>query len=202
VVVAQLKPISVLFTLPEQSLGQIQQYRTEKPMSVLAVDRDNSTVLDEGELAVVDNQIDTTTGTIRLKATFPNAKLRLWPGQFVNARLLLQVRTGPVVPSSVVQRGPEGTYAFVVNNDMSVEMRKIKVGPIEKDQALIEDGLAQGEEVVVDGQYKLQEGSKVRPPESTGGAPGRSNAVAETKEKGKKSGKKQKASVEGRGAAN
>jgi multidrug efflux system membrane fusion protein len=193
VVLTQLKPISLLFTLPEQSLREIQRHQTEKAMTVLAVDRDNSTILDEGHLAVIDNQIDTGTGTIRLKATFPNAKLVLWPGQFVNARLLLQVRHGPVVPASVVQRGPEGSYAFVVKDDMSVEMRKIKVGPIEKDQALIEDGLQPGELVVVDGQYKLQAGSKVRPAESPASESGRSNTLAETQGTSDRAAKKQKA---------
>ena len=162
-------------------------------MTVLAVDRDNSTLLDEGKLAVIDNQIDTTTGTIRLKATFPNANLKLWPGQFVNARLLLEVRRGPVVPSSVVQRGPEGSYAFVVKADMTVEMRKITVGPAEKEQALIESGLAPGEQVVVDGQYKLQAGSKIRVADSTAVAPGGSNTMAEAQpEKSERSGKKKK----------
>ena len=115
VVLTQLRPISVLFTLPEQSLGEIQKQLSQGEMSVLAVGRDNSTILDRGKLAVIDNEIDTSTGTIRLKATFPNPELRLWPGQFVNARLLLTVRRGGmVVPASVVQRGPEGAYAFVV----------------------------------------------------------------------------------------
>jgi multidrug efflux system membrane fusion protein len=127
VILTQLKPISVVFTLPEQSLREIQRQQGEAPMTVIAVDRDNSTQLDEGQLAVFDNQIDTTTGTIRLKATFPNANLKLWPGQFVNARLLLSVHTnGIVVPASVVQRGPEGAYAFVVNNDNSVKMAPVK----------------------------------------------------------------------------
>ncbi len=167
VVLAQLRPISVIFTLPEQSLGEIQQQLSQGEMTVLAVDRDNSTVLDEGKLAVVDNQIDTTTGTIRIKAAFPNAKLKLWPGQFVNARLLLRVQPGAlVVPASVVQRGPEGAYAFVVKDDLSVEMRKVAVGQVDQGLALIENGLNSGERVVVDGQYKLQPGSRIKPAET------------------------------------
>jgi len=197
VVLTQLKPISIIFTLPEQSLGEIQRHQTESGMTVLAVDRDNSTLLGEGKLAVIDNQIDTTTGTIRLKATFPNPNLGLWPGQFVNARLLLEVRRGPVVPASVVQRGPEGSYAFVVMQDMSVEMRKIKVGPIEKDQALIESGLAPGEQVVVDGQYKLQVGSKIRAADSRASAPNGSNTIAEAQEMTDRSGKKKKSAESG-----
>jgi multidrug efflux system membrane fusion protein len=117
----------------------------------------------EGKLAVIDNQIDTTTGTIRVKATFPNDDLRLWPGQFVNARLLLTTRKGGiVVPASVVQRGPEGSYAFVINEDQTVEVRPVKVAQIEAGQALIDKGLQAGESVVVDGQYRLQAGSKVK----------------------------------------
>jgi multidrug efflux system membrane fusion protein len=179
VVLTQLKPISVIFTLPEQSLPEIQRQQAQGPMTVEAVDRDNSTQLDEGQLAVFDNQIDTTTGTIRLKATFPNVNLKLWPGQFVNARLLLAVRTnGIIVPASVVQRGPEGAYAFVVNNDMSVKMAPVKVAQIDHGQALIDTGLAAGERVVVDGQYKLQPGFKVRSAEAPGSKPGSTTNVA------------------------
>src|SRR5262249_43087194 len=151
VVLTQLRPISGIFTLPEQSLIEIQQQLSKGEMKVLAMDRDNTTVLDQGTLAVVDNQIDVSTGTIRLKATFPNASVRLWPGQFVNARLLLKVREGGViVPASVVQRGPEGAYAFVVQNDMTVAIRKVAVAQVDQGRALIDDGLNPGERVVVD----------------------------------------------------
>lgn len=191
VVIAQLRPISVALTLPEQTLNEIHQHMTSDALTVLAMDRDNRTVLDEGKLAVIDNQIDTTTGTIKLKATFPNADLRLWPGQFVNARLLLTTRKGGiVVPASVVQRGPEGSYAFVITNrtgsaenesttadkgtngpqeNLTVEIRPVTVAQIENGEALIDKGLSPGEHVVVDGQYKLQAGSKVRPSQSGGG---------------------------------
>lgn len=163
VVIAQLHPISVVFTLPQQDLGDIQEHRASGELAVLAVGRDNSTVLDQGHLAVIDNQIDTTTGTIRLKATFPNDNLRLWPGQFVNARLLLTTRKGGlVVPASVIQRGPEGSYAFVIKADQSVEVRPVTVAQIEAGQALIDEGLRGGEQVVVDGQYRLQTGSRVK----------------------------------------
>lgn len=164
VVVAQLQPIALLFTLPEQNLPSIDKdAMAAGKFTVLAVARDNKTVLEEGKLSVIDNQIDTTTGTIRLKATFANEKLQLWPGQFVNARLLLTVRKdGLVVPASVVQRGPQGAFAFVIKADETVEVRPVKVGPIENGQALIEEGLEFGERIVVDGQYKLQPGSKVK----------------------------------------
>ena len=174
VVLTQLRPISVLFTLPEQSLPKLQAFENpEKPFIVLAVSRDDSNVLAEGTLAVIDNQIDTTTGTIKLKATFANENLRLWPGQFVNTRLLLTTRDdAPVVPASVVQRGPEGAFAFVIEPDQTVTMRSVKVAQIESGFALIDAGLKPGERVVVDGQYKLQPGSHVKPAESPEGGPG------------------------------
>jgi membrane fusion protein, multidrug efflux system len=163
VVITQLKPISLVFTLPEQTLGEIQKQDPTGNFTILAVDRDNSTQLGQGKLAVIDNEIDPTTGTIRLKATFPNDDLRLWPGQFVNARLLLTTRkNGLVVPASAVQRGPDGSYVFAVKDDNTVEISTVKVGQIEKGEALINDGLKANERVVVDGQYKLQVGSRVK----------------------------------------
>lgn len=193
VILTQLKPISVIFTLPEQSLGEIQRQQSQGAMTVVAVDRDNRTRLDEGQLAVFDNQIDTTTGTIRLKATFPNVNLKLWPGQFVNARLLLAVHTnGIVVPASVVQRGPEGAYAFIVNNDMSVKMAPVKVAQIDQGQALIESGLTAGQRVVVDGQYKLQPGSKVKPAESSATQSGEARTNVAKREKGGENSKARK----------
>lgn len=177
VVLTQLQPISIVFTLPEQNLRQIQDHlRAGETLPVYAVDRDNHTGLDEGKLTVIDNQIDTTTGTLRLKGTFLNKDLRLWPGQFVNVRLLLTTRKGgTVVPASVVQRGPAGTFAFVLSNDVAF-VRSIKVAQIEQNQALIDDGLVPGERVVVDGQYKLQAGQRVKLADSE--APGASRAPA------------------------
>jgi multidrug efflux system membrane fusion protein len=174
VVLTQLRPISVLFTLPEQALPKLQQFQRPGPnFKVFAVSRDNTNILGEGTLAVIDNQIDTTTGTLKLKATFANEKLSLWPGQFVNTRLLLTTRNdSPVVPASVVQRGPDGPFAFVIQQDQTVQMRPLKVGQIENGMALIDDGLAPGERVVVDGQYKLQPGSHVKPAGAASGAGG------------------------------
>jgi multidrug efflux system membrane fusion protein len=163
VVITQLHPISVIFTLPEQTLSGIQQSQTAGDLGVLAVAGDNGKVLDSGSLAVIDNEIDSTTGTIRLKANFPNRDLQLWPGQFVNTRLLLTTRTnGIVVPASVIQRGPAGPYAFVIEDDLSVKIQPVKVAQTEDGQALIDEGLQPGQRVVVDGQYKLQVGSHVR----------------------------------------
>jgi multidrug efflux system membrane fusion protein len=164
VVITQLKPISVVFTLPEQTLPQILDKGGEHGgLKVMALDRGNTAPLDEGTLAVVDNQIDQTTGTVRLKATFPNPELKLWPGKFVNARLILTTETNAtVVPASVVQRGPQGTYAYVINPGNTVEMRPVKVEQTQNDQAVIASGLQPGEQVVVDGQYRLQPGAHVQ----------------------------------------
>lgn len=163
VVITQMHPISVVFTLPEQNLQEIlNQGGANGGLKVFALDRGNTSTLDEGALAVVDNQIDQTTGTLKLKATFPNGQLQLWPGKFVNARLILTTRKGAtVVPSSVVQRGPQGTYAYIIKTDKTVEMRPIKVAQTEANVALIDSGLKAGEQVVVDGQYKLQPGAHV-----------------------------------------
>lgn len=162
VVVAQLHPISVSFTLPEGNLRDIlKQSADGQRLPVVAFNRANTDSLGRGELAVVDNQIDQTTGTVRMKATFPNDDLSLWPGQFVNARLLLTTRRGVVVPASVVQRGPNGTYAFVIGPDSTVQMRPVKVAQTENGETLLDGGLEPGQRVVVDGQYRLQPGSKV-----------------------------------------
>jgi multidrug efflux system membrane fusion protein len=163
VVVTQLKPISVVFTLPQQDLLDVNQAFAKGPLKVTALDSTQTTPLDDGILAVVDNQIDTTTGTIKLKASFPNKDLKLWPGEFVNSRLLVQTRhDGLVVPASVIQRGPNGTYAYVITPNKTAEMRPVQVGQIDGGQALIDDGLQEGEQVVVDGQYKLQPGAPVQ----------------------------------------
>lgn len=163
VVITQMHPISVVFTLPELSLQSILNAGGAKGgLKTLALDRGNTKTLDEGTLAVVNNQIDQTTGTVQLKATFPNLDLKLWPGQFVNARLVLTIRkNATVIPSSVVQRGPQGIYAYVIKPDKTVEMRPIKVSQTEGNLALVENGLKPGEQVVVDGQYKLQPGAHV-----------------------------------------
>jgi multidrug efflux system membrane fusion protein len=165
VVITQMHPISVVFTLPETNLQSILNAGgASGGLKVTALDRGNTTTLDEGALAVVDNEIDQTTGTVKLKATFPNNDLKLWPGKFVNARLVLTTRKGAtVIPSSVVQRGPQGTYAYVIKPDKTAEMRPIKVGQTEGNLTLVENGLKPGEQVVVDGQYKLQPGARVEP---------------------------------------
>jgi multidrug efflux system membrane fusion protein len=163
VVITQVRPISVIFTLPEQSLQEVTRQGGEQGgLKVSAFDRGNTTLLGEGTLAVVDNEIDQATGTIKLKATFPNDDLKLWPGKFVNARLILTTKKGAtVIPASVVQRGPQGTYAYVITPDKTAEMRSIKVAQTENNETVVDDGLKPGEDVVVDGQYKLQPGAHV-----------------------------------------
>ncbi|MGH8095489.1 MAG: efflux RND transporter periplasmic adaptor subunit [Chthoniobacterales bacterium] len=190
VVITQLKPISVVFTLPEQDLQRLLNQGGEASgLPVAALDRSNTTSLGEGTLAVVDNEIDQSTGTVKLKATFPNEELKLWPGKFVNARLVLTTQTNAtVVPASVVQRGPQGTYAYVIKPDKTVAMQTVKVGPTEDDQTLIESGLTPGQQVVVDGQYKLQPGSHVELTPATGQtrAPGGSTYSQPPSGKGKR----------------
>jgi multidrug efflux system membrane fusion protein len=174
VVITQLQPISIVFTLPQQNLARIHQASAASgALKVIAYDHDSRVPLDEGEVTVVDNQIDPTTGTIKVKASFPNEKLALWPGQFVNVRLLVDTRKdGIVIPSAVVQRGPQGSYAFVIRNDQTAEVRAIEVAQIDDGRALIASGLAPGETVVVDGQYKLQAGSRVTLAPAAGGDSG------------------------------
>lgn len=164
-VVTQLDPISLIFTLPETVLPQIQQQQrtTVTPLAVVAYNQDNTMMLDRGELVLVNNEILQTTGSIQLKANFPNKDNRLWPGELINARLLLDTRhNGLTVPASVVQQGPSGAYAWVVNPDQTVAIQPVKVAQVSDGQALIESGLSAGEGVVVDGQYKLQPGARVR----------------------------------------
>jgi membrane fusion protein, multidrug efflux system len=164
VVVTQLHPISLIFTLPETSLPQIQQQQqiTKTPFTVFAYNQDNTMQLDQGQLGLVNNEILQTTGSIQLKANFDNKANKLWPGELVNARLLVDTRhNGLTVPAAVVQQGAKGPYAYVVNPDDTVAIRPIKVAQISDGQALIDSGLKANEQVVVDGQYKLQPGTHV-----------------------------------------
>jgi len=163
-VVTQLDPISLIFTLPETVLPQIQQQqkKTQAPLSVIANNQDNTIELGQGQLGLVNNEILQTTGSIQLKANFPNGENRLWPGELINARLLLDTRhNGLTVPAAAVQQGPNGAYAYVVGSDNSVSIRQIKVSQVSDGEALIDSGLSPNEQVVVDGQYKLQPGVHV-----------------------------------------
>jgi membrane fusion protein, multidrug efflux system len=162
VVVTQIEPISVIFTLPETDLPRIQQQMAKGPLTVEAYSQDDTIKLDEGKLTLVDNEILQTTGTIRLKAEFANTAHRLWPGELINVWLLLETRhDGLTVPASAVQQGQQGAFTYVIDADGTAQVRPIKVAQISRGQALIDAGLTANEQVVTDGQYKLQAGSRV-----------------------------------------
>jgi multidrug efflux system membrane fusion protein len=159
----QIQPISLIFTLPQTNFVEIQQEMAKCPVKVFAYSQDDRTQLDEGELLLIDNQINQTTGTIRLRATFPNARRLLWPGELVNARLLLKTEPdGLTVAASAVQQGPNGSYVYVIKPDQSVDLRPVQVAQISEGRALIESGVKANETVVVDGQYRLQPGTQVK----------------------------------------
>ncbi len=180
-VLTQMHPIAVIFTIPEDNLPPVLKRLHLGGMTVDVFSRDNRNHLSTGSLLTVNNQIDQSTGTVRLKAVFDNNDSMLWPNQFVNARLLLDVKkNATVVPSAAVQRGAEGTYAFVVKVDNTVEVRQVKVGVTEGNLIAVNQGLNPGEKVVTDGQDKLQAGSHVRPTapaSSTADAPRFAQAV-------------------------
>ena len=173
-VITQLQPITVVFTLAEDHLPAVlERLKTGKQLTVEAFDREQKRKIATGTLLTVDNQIDPTTGTVRLKAVFPNDENELFPNQFVNARLLLDIkRELTLVPSAAIQRGPKGTFVYVVNKEeQTVSVRAVTVGASQGEEASIETGLAAGESVVVDGTEKLREGSKVDLRPSSGPTP-------------------------------
>ncbi|PYX08584.1 MAG: multidrug transporter subunit MdtA [Acidobacteria bacterium] len=176
-VITQLQPVSVLFTLPEDSLPTVAQHMRNGTLEVDAYSRDDQTKLAAGKLLTIDNQIDQSTGTGRLKAVFDNRDNVLWPNQFVNIRLLLETRkNSTVIPAVAVQRGPQGTFVFTVKPDKTVEVRPIAVSLTQNNISSIASGIAAGDLVVVDGQDKLQAGSHVEPRAPTGGG----NRTAQT----------------------
>ena len=162
-VITQLQPISVIFSIPQDSVPQVmKQLRAGRRLLVEAWDRDLRNKISTGSLLTIDNQADVTTGTVRFKATFANDDNALFPNQFVNARLLVDVKRGAVlVPVAAIQRGPETTFVFVVNKDDTVETRNVVAGTIEAGMAAIDRGLSPGETVVIEGVDKLQHGAKV-----------------------------------------
>jgi multidrug efflux system membrane fusion protein len=167
VVLTQLQPISVAFSLPQQHLVAVNQAMAKGEVQVAALDADGKTVLEEGALSVVDNRIDVQTGTIRLKATFANPERKLWPGQFVNVRVRRDTyRDGNTVSAAAIQRNGSGTFAYVVDPDDRVELRPIRVGQIDGGIALVEAGLEPGERVVVTSQEQLRPGASVIPTEA------------------------------------
>jgi membrane fusion protein, multidrug efflux system len=172
VIITQVHPISLLFTLPEEELPRVLEGMNKGRLNVEASSRDGKKLLDEGMLNLVDNQIDQTTGTVRLKATMPNKSGLLWPGQFVNARLRVQTLPQVVtIPSEAVQRGPDGPFAYVVKDDGTVEARKLSLTVVSEGTAAIESGISEGEKVVTAGQYRLQPGSRVEMKMAAGDPP-------------------------------
>jgi len=162
VVITEIQPISVMFSLPQQDLPEINRGLSEGPLPIDALGPDGKTALDKGKVMVVDNQVDQTTGTIKLKAEFPNAKLQLWPGQFVNVRLLIDTLSQViVVPTAAVQRGPDGTYVYIVKDNMTVTVRKAAVTQQDDQYAVLGSGVRAGEQVVTTGFARLSEGTLV-----------------------------------------
>jgi len=161
-VLTQVKPSTVIFTLPQADLGPVREAMLRGPVSVLAFDQDDKTQLAEGKLLLINNQIDQTTSTIQLKAEFPNADGRLWPGEFVHSRILITTRKNAVtIPAVALQRGPNGYYVWLIKPDNTVEQRPIDAMSIDEDTAIALKGLAAGETVVVDGQSRLDVGTLV-----------------------------------------
>ena len=170
VVITQLDPIAVIFSLPQDELPRVMAQLQKDQLPVEAWSRDGAQKLSAGRLALIDNQINAATATMRLKAVFPNPQRLLWPNQFVKARLLLTTRKDAlVVPSTVPQRGPEGTFAYVIQQDQTVQPRPIEVEITEGDVAVIAHGLSEGEKVVADGQNQLRAGAKVASRPAGGG---------------------------------
>ncbi len=165
VTLTQVHPINIIFTLPEQNLAQVRAGQMAKPLPVSALDRTDAHVLTSGTLAVIDNQIDTATGTFKLKSEFQNADNALWPGQFVNVRLQVNTITGGIViPATAMQRGPDGNYVYMLQADNTVAMKPVTAGgDAGNNNVLVATGVAAGDRVVTEGQFRLKPGSKVQP---------------------------------------
>jgi multidrug efflux system membrane fusion protein len=179
-VLTQLQPISVIFTLTEDVLPNVSKHMRQSTLEVDAFSRDDQTKLATGKLQTIDNQIDTTTGTAKLKAVFDNKDNRLWPNQFVNADLLLETRKGSTtVPTAAILRGPQGTFVYAVNPDKTVKDKAVTISLTQGDTTVITSGVNVGDMVVTDGQDKLQTGSHIEPRNnapSTGGAQGKNKS--------------------------
>lgn len=164
VVITQLHPIAVIFTLPEDQLQTVQAHMKQGTLEVDAYSRDDQTRLTTGKLLTIDNEIDQTTGTAKLKSVFDNPENKLWPNEFVNAHLLLETRKNAVtVPASAIQRGPEGSFVYVVDGNNTAQMRPVQIALTQGATVVIASGLQGSERVVTDGQEKLQAGARVAP---------------------------------------
>jgi multidrug efflux system membrane fusion protein len=164
VLITEVQPVTVIFTLPQDNLPAVmQRVKSNAKLAVEAWDRGFRTKLASGDLLTVDNVIDITTGTVKLKAKFANADLALFPNQFVNARMLLDTRKGVIIiPSAAVQRGSQGSFVYVVKDDSTVSVRPVKLGVSDGERVAVESGVADGERVVVDGMDRLREGARVQ----------------------------------------
>ena len=167
VIITQIRPISVIFTLPESNLREVTKRVAandgEQSLTVVATNQEDNQILDQGELGAMDNQIDQATGTIKLKAIFKNRQLGLWPGQFVNIRLLVDTRKQAlVVPANAVSEGPNGDFVYVIRPDLTAQVKTVKTGTSEAGFTIIENGVSERDEVVVDGQYLLKPNAHVR----------------------------------------
>ena len=161
-VLTQIRPVVATFTLPQKNLAEVRAAMLRGPVTVSAYDQDNSQELATGQLLLIDNQIDQTTSTIRLKANFENADEQLWPGEFVHMRVAVDTQAGAVtVPPVALQRGPQGFYTWVIKNDNTVEQRPVEATQVNEEIAIVSKGLSPDERVVVNGQYRLQAGSRV-----------------------------------------
>jgi len=186
-IITQLQPIAVIFSLPQDNLQAVSQHMRNGKLPVDAYSRDDQTKIASGFLTTIDNQIDVTTGTGKLKAVFENRDRSLWPNQFVNVHLLLEVKkNNTVVPSAAIQRGPQGTYVFVVKPDNTAEMRNVAVSISQGNLTAISQGLKPGESVVTDGQDKLQPGTKVAVREP--GAGGQNSGQSDGRNAGQRGG--------------
>jgi multidrug efflux system membrane fusion protein len=188
VVITQLTPISVIFTIPQDQLPSVLKRMTgAEKIPTEAWDREGRVKLATGTLLTADNQIDTTTGTVKLKAEFANSDGKLFANQFVNVRMQLETRTAITVPNAAIQRGAQGIFVYVVKEDQSVTMRQVKPGPTEAEMTVIESGLAAGERVVIDGVDRLREGAKVQVADKRGGgAPAAATGGDDSAKKGGK----------------
>jgi multidrug efflux system membrane fusion protein len=173
VTIAQIQPIDVSFSVPQENQHKVREKQALAPLEVRAIGSDGKTLLSVGKLTLIDNTIDQATGTLRLKATFANEDERLWPGLFVNVRVVLNMRRGvATVPAQTVQDGPTGQYAFVIKEDNTVERRKVEIAAVQDGLAVVSKGLEPGERVVVEGQYRLTQGARVRLASPKSGAAG------------------------------
>ena len=163
VMVTQIEPISVIFSLPEEHFSQLAEALQTGPVTAIALAREDAHELDQGTVALIDNQIDQTTGTLRVKATLPNKQRRLWPGEFVNMRVLTRIeKQALTIPTSALERGPDGVFTYVVQPDSTVAVAPLTTGPEHDGFVVVQKGLKPGDQVVASNQYRLQPGARIK----------------------------------------